>query len=478
MLKWSFIGAAGCCISLAAQAADPVSVCSGVPYSSMTPVTAQIHADGPYFRADDGRYVQLRGVNAVGKSKMPPFKALNASAMLDPLPGWGINVLRFLFTWEAFEPASCSYSEDYLAYYEQAVKWAAERGIHVIVDFHQDAFSRYALGGCGEGAPLWALTSRVTPATPDNGQRCEGWGAKATFSPQNYLVFDRFFKDDQQAMSHYVEMTRRVAARLAQYPNVIGYDMMNEPYGNAATLGTFYSAVGAAIRQKHPSAMLFFEPELNTIGPMLPVSVSTIEKPPFDNVVFAPHYYSAEIFTVKTWLGDSPGLVFAQWKEKTDAWNIPLLIGEFGTPPTFGNGADYVEAHYRWFDKTFVSGTQWNYNPGWTPQQKDGWNFEDMSINDENLQLRSTMFQTRPYPQKTAGRPVRFERQTAGFTYAWSNDPSLGAGKTEFYVPEGYASGKSWKASPFWAGVSCAMSGSHQAICQSNYRGWVSVTLK
>ena len=37
-------------------------------------------------------------------------------------------------------------------------------------------------------------------------------------------------------MSHYVEMARRVASRLSQYPNVIGYDLMNEPYSNGATL--------------------------------------------------------------------------------------------------------------------------------------------------------------------------------------------------------------------------------------------------
>lgn len=466
------------CISAGAFAADPVAVCSDVSFPVVTPSTALVHADGTHFRADDGRYVLLRGVNATGKSKVPPFKTLTSPALLDPLAAWGINAIRFLFTWEAFEPSPCNYSEDYLAYYEQAVKWAAERGIYVIVDFHQDAFSRYALKGCGEGAPEWALTGMVTPATPDNGPSCVNWGSSATFSPQNYFVFERFFKDDKQALSHYLEMLRRVASRLSQYPNVIGYDMINEPYGNGATLNSFYATAGATIRQKHPSAMLFFEPELNTIGPMIPVSQSTVDKPPLDNVVLTPHFYSAALFTFKAWLGISPGLVLSQWKQKTDAWNIPLLLGEFGVSPEIKNASGYMEAHYKWLDQTFVSGTQWSYNPGWTPQGKDGWNDEDMSINDETLQLRSDVFKTRPYPQKTAGRPLHFERHAADFVYNWINDPSLGNGKTEFYIPEGYADGKTWKANPWFAHVVCTSSSSHLTVCESAYRGLVKVTLK
>ncbi len=467
------------CISVCAFATDPVSVCSGISYSEATPVTAQVHAAGTHFRADDGRYVLLRGINATGNAKLPPFKTLTSPALLDPLASWGINTIRFLFTWEAFEPTPCDFSEDYLAYYEQAVKWAAERGIYVIADFHQDAFSRYALNGCGEGAPEWALTGMVTPAVPNNGLvACADWGSKAAFTPQNYLVFDRFFKDDKQALSHYLEMVSRVASRLSKYPNVIGYDMLNEPWSNATSLNPFYAMVGATIRKKHPSAMLFFEPELPVVGIMFPVSLSAVIKPPFSNIVLAPHFYSIELFTFKAWFGESPGLVLSQWKSRTGAWNIPLLLGEFGVSPLFANASGYMDAQYQWLDQNFVSGTQWSYNPGWTPQGRDGWNDEDMSINDDKLQLRSSVFKPRPYPQKTAGLPHRFEPLPSGFVYEWKNDPSLGNGKTEFYIPEGYAIGKTWKTLPESAHVTCSLISIHQAVCESNYRGLVRVTLR
>ncbi len=491
--------AAGLCVSAIARAEDAAtaaavlqsteiqladgvaSVCGGDPARPAAPAAALVRAEGRHFRATDGRYVMLRGVNATGDAKIPPFKTLTSPALLDPLPGWGINTIRFLFTWEAFEPAPCDFREDYLAYYEQAVKWAAERGLYVIVDFHQDGFSRYALDGCGEGAPLWALTDRVTPALPDNGPNCAGWGSKATFSPQNYTVFSRFFKNDKQALSHYLAMLKRVAARLSRYPNVIGYDMLNEPWTNAATLNPFYARAGSALREMHPSAMLFFEPELPVIGPLLPVPLSGVRPPPLDNVVLAPHYYNGELFTLKLWLGDPPGLVLQQWKNKADAWNIPMLLGEFGVFPEVRNSAAYIAAIYRWLDNGLVSATQWSYTPGWTAQAKDGWNMEDLSIVDDRMQLRAAVFKARPYPQKTAGRPLNFDLDGAGFGYRWHNNPDAaqGGGRTEFYLPAGYATGKTWRTAPSWARVVCSLGSSgYQAVCQSDYRGAVSVELR
>ena len=53
----------------------------------------------------------------------------------------------------------------------------------MIIDFHQDAFSRFAVSGCGEGFPAWALPPAVKPATPDNGPACAQWAYKMTFDP-------------------------------------------------------------------------------------------------------------------------------------------------------------------------------------------------------------------------------------------------------------------------------------------------------
>jgi hypothetical protein len=111
-----------------------------------------------------------------------------------------------------------------------------------------------------------------------------------------------------------------------------------------------------------------------------------------------------------------------------------MLLGEFGAGVATRDSARYIEAFYDWLDARFVSSTQWNYTPGWTPERKDGWNREDFSITGANQELRSALFEPRAYPQKTAGTPLAFERSDRGFTYRWRNDPSLGA--TELFILE------------------------------------------
>src|SRR6266404_1588722 len=120
--------------------------------TAMLTLTA-LHADGSFFRDDAGGVVLLRGVDVAGNAKVPPFRAITDAAQLDPLPRLGVDVVRLLFTWEAYEPSPGAYDDAYLAYYNGVVDAAAARGLWVVADFHQDAFSRSSIGGCGEGFP-------------------------------------------------------------------------------------------------------------------------------------------------------------------------------------------------------------------------------------------------------------------------------------------------------------------------------------
>ena len=140
--------------------------------SAAAHASSELRVDGSRFADGAGRTVILRGVGVGGNAKVPPFQAITSTSQLDPLPGWGVNAVRLLFTWEAYEPTNGGYDASYLSYITGVVDDAWKRGIYVVVDFHQDAYSRYALGGCGEGFPSWALPPTVTPAKPDNGTAC------------------------------------------------------------------------------------------------------------------------------------------------------------------------------------------------------------------------------------------------------------------------------------------------------------------
>jgi hypothetical protein len=116
---------------------------------------------------------------------------------------------------------------------------------------------------------------------------------------------------------------------------------------------------------------------------------------------------------------------------------VPLFVGEHGVRTTTRNGPAYVRAVYDLLDRTLASGAQWVYTPGWTPERKDGWNREDLSIADPSGTPRAH-FAPRAYPRRIAGTPTSFSAiaDASGATVIelqWQNDPAAGA--TELYLP-------------------------------------------
>jgi endoglycosylceramidase len=291
-------------ISLAmSQVPQDTKLCMAQEFPFATEAAAPLHVDGRLIKDRQGRSVVLRGINISGDSKIPPFVPITEATMLDPLPGWGINTLRLLFTWEAFEPNRCVYDSAYLQYYEQVVDWANERGLYVIVDFHQDAYSRYSIDGCGEGFPEWAIYSGIDRKEPDNSKACESWGTKMLFDLTHHDTWYHFHADSEGARSRYIFMTRVVAEHMSDHPNVIGYELINEPWGNDDELASFYNEVGAAIREQHPSAILFVPPHALLSSGM---GGNNVAKPEFSNFVYSPHFYDPVVIMYKYWLGNDP----------------------------------------------------------------------------------------------------------------------------------------------------------------------------
>ncbi|OUS27379.1 hypothetical protein A9Q99_15395 [Gammaproteobacteria bacterium 45_16_T64] len=431
------------------EVVDVVS-CDISEYGSVQSNSAMLYVDGQQIKDQQGREVILRGVNTSGDSKIPPFTPLTSSVMFDPLPEWGINTLRLLFTWEAFEPTRCDYEEAYLAYYEQVVEWAAEQGLYVIVDFHQDAFSRFSVKGCGEGFPAWAVTSTVPLKEPDNGESCESWGTDMIFDISHHKTWLYFHRDIEGARSRYIDMAKTVADRMSAHPNVIGYELMNEPWGTNEELADLFNKVGAAIRSRHPESILFVPPHALVSSGALG---NNIDKPMFDNFVYAPHYYDPFVLLSSAWIGVDPAGPLDRMAAHAAQWNVPLLIGEYGAPADTVNVKGYMSAYNRWLNSGLYSGTQWNYTPTWQEETKDGWNHEDLSIVDSHGQLRDNFVPT-AYPQAIAGDVVDFEINANSLRFHWVNNPLLGT--TEIYLPMGFMDNKKLILS---TGVACQLKG-------------------
>lgn len=471
MSRHTCLAAAALLVAACTNPAYAADNCAVPSYGSPNPTPAPLRAEGNVFKDTAGRVVLLRGVNATGDAKVPPFRTLTNPTTLDPLPGWGINTVRLLFNWEAFETTRCQYDSSYLDYYEQVVSAAEARGLHVIVDFHQDAYSRYSLGGCGEGFPSWAVHSSIGLKTPKNDSSCAGWGANMIFDTSHHATWSEFHKDSEGAKTRYIAMTRAVADRMSQHRNVIGYELINEPWGTDKELYSLYEAVGAAIRERDPERILFVPPHalVSSGSPD-----NNIPRQTFNNIVYSPHFYDGSVVMLGIWFGNSPAGSLDRMLKKARSWNAPMLLGEYGANHSVSNVSNYIESLYSWLDANFVSGTQWNYTPGWTSTNKDGWNAEDLSIVDNNGKLRTKLFKPRPYPQVTAGTPVSFKRNSKGFTYSWQQNPTMG--ETAVFLPSGYANGKYINYNGTQAAISCSINGQRMS-CYGTQPGKASVTL-
>lgn len=401
-----------------------------------------LHADGAFFRDTTGGAVLLRGANVAGNSKVPPFRGITDEHQLDPLPGWGFSVVRLLFTWEAYEPSPGAYDDAYLAYYEGVVDAAAARGLYVVVDFHEDGYSRASISGCGEGFPLWSLPPTVTPQTPDNGPNCANWGSRLLGDADLKTTWNAFYADSNGARTRYLAMVGRVAAALAGRDNVVGYDMLNEPEGDERTqLAPLYEDAAKAIRAAHPSAMLFVSPGyLTSAG-----DATNLLKPSFDNFAYSPHYYDPTVQLFGGWQGSDESAAFIEMTGQATMWNVPLFLGEWGAPPSTDELAGYLDAIRMQLDRALAGSAQWVYTPGWTPTAKDGWNTEDLSIVDDSGALRPN-FVARPYPRRIAGTPTTLtvtddmDPKKNALSLGWTNDPAAGA--SEIFAPVAYFGGR------------------------------------
>lgn len=396
-----------------------------------------LRVEGRHFVDQLDRVVILRGINLAGDSKVPPFVPLDDPALLDPLPELGFNVVRLVVSWEALEPRPGLYDRAYVARMKAIAAECAARGLYVVVDIHQDGFSRYVSRGSGDGFPAWAVSPRARLFQPDNGPTCADWPIRMALDYGMHRSFHDFYSDANGVRTRYLAMVRLLSREFASVPLVIGYDLLNEPWGNERSeLPALYADAARAVRAEHPSAILFIEGHVTTNCGLQ----TRLTRPEFGNYAYSPHYYKPTAILSGAWRGGTGtiDLAFANMEAKAAEWGVPIFLSEFGAPAENRRAGDYVTYLYDRLDAGFSSGAQWNYTPHWTPGAKDGWNGEDFNILSRAGPMRGN-FRPRPFPRAIAGTPrqFRYEEVAPGrravVEVAWDARPERG--DTEIYLP-------------------------------------------
>lgn len=418
--------------------------------------------EGTRFVDPLGAQVILRGYAI--QAKMPPFRPLSGPEDLDPIVDFGANVIRLHFNWEAAELVKGVYDESYFSYYRQVVEWAADRNLFVIIDLHNNAFSRWAAAGCGCGFPPWAITPAVALVEPKANGDCnffEAMNDAIFLNEDNFKIWRDFLTDAYGARTRFLLLLERLATEYKGHPAIIGFDI-NEPLPYDTSTQTFdyemmaqfYEAMGPVIHSIDPTMFIFIEPFaidhvlFNRTTPYRNVNIA--------NAVYAPHLYEVgSLIYGFPILSHSPNLIsIIDSREKL---NVPVMVGEWGAQM---NGLQAIQDQLhlinRDFDVHLLSAIRWNYSPNWTPEEKDHFHDEDYSCFDDQHKVRAGCA-PRAYVKRIAGdmksikllhrgEAVIFSPQYPGLSnyfratetvidFEWYHDPAKG--NTVLFLPVG-----------------------------------------
>ncbi len=405
-----------------------------------TDVGPHVVLDKDGFRDSKGRLVYFRGVNVGSNAKLPPFLPFDDPKWWDLLASWGYNMVRLTIFWEAIEPEPGVYDQEYLDKIKEMVDEASSRGIYVLLDMHQDQYSRCLKG---DGAPYWALPKMVNPED-NSGIAGKYWFSSYFVSSDVRLSFANFFQSDD-LKEHYYNSWKEVARRVGNNPCVLGYDIMNEPFGGEIPnddgefenvyLKPFYQEAISSIREVDPDAIGFIEP---AIVDLYASRLSPFEE---DGLVYAAHLYRS--FSWRAWLDPINKIVSFDslldlQRDKADELSMPLFIGEFGVPWDIGplwSRDGLVNDAMKALEGNFISNAYWDFSV----ENGSVWNEEDYSIIDDQGRSRGLEVNVRPYVQRLFGSPVyqSFDPDSKEYSLGFEGCPgNPGPVPTIIHVPE------------------------------------------
>jgi alpha-glucosidase (family GH31 glycosyl hydrolase)/beta-glucosidase/6-phospho-beta-glucosidase/beta-galactosidase len=408
-----------------------------------------------------GREIILRGVNARingvfdvsfddDREPLEPIPAFSSDDT-EAMQKIGFNFLRLPINWSAIEPTPNTYSTDYLDAIQNVVNLCQQAGIYVLLDMHQDAFSK-EIGE--DGAPLWAIIP--DPESVNEGGhlgdllslRLSGQVQKAFMSFWNNAVVEVSAKKLQE---HFIDAMCHVMDQFKDHPSVLGMEVFNEPWllhtdmgeSDIDKLHQFYTNAFTRLKQTAPEKLVFFEPDVSKNYPSADgrpqYSAMIPEIIPWntDQTVYAPHLYIESFIATGNPDPNDPEILASINNSLIEAaaFNTPLMIGEFGfnhQDPDYGATMDVV---MNLADQYLFHTAQWV----WKENSQDAWGFYDFESDVPVLRDTIAKETARAYPQAISGRiqNIRFdkvsENLTVHFTYTDTGEPHI------IFIPVTYA---------------------------------------
>jgi endoglycosylceramidase len=369
-----------------------------------------------YIRDDLGRIIIYHGLNVSnyakhsdgGKAGLTWHEKKDFDRATDE---WGFNLIRYLFFWEAFEPIENLYND---SYYKATIEKIQEIKSDVILDVHQDIYSQKF---SGDGFPAWTIH--------DGGKKFtlrQPWSLN--YLEQPVIDSYTYFWKDSILQDKYLKMLKRVMVMVDSLPNVIGVDVMNEPFPGLTLhfeekcLTNFYNKIQNMAHEMNFKKKIFFEPWMYTSGGL----PTKLKFKPDSNCIYVPHYYDPFCHEGGPYKDVNQSLMIRLLKNKVaeaEIFKVPMTLGEFGISPRVPNYLNYLRDALNITDQ---------YCFGWTYYGFDRTSSDEFGIINDSLQEMPNMqWLVRVYPQKIAGDNPSYSYDKNHFTLefdAKGNSPS------------------------------------------------------
>src|SRR5438876_170409 len=371
------------------------------------------------------REVTLRGVNArvegifdvtfddgrLPLEPIPVFDDGDAATM----ERFGFNLLRLPISWSALEPARGRFDPAYLDRIAGVLALCRSHGILVLLDFHQDAFSK-EIGE--DGAPRWVLDRLLGPNNyPYLGGPLTDLTARR-LAPAALDAFRKFFANTDGVQDDFTAAAAVVARRFRERRGVLGYEIMNEPLAvvlpdGAAALLAFHVRVATAIRRVDGRHLIAFEPD--TIRNFLNQAPIPADPFPVAGAIYAPHIYT-DVFDGHDFSSGNPAELAPSMEHaaaEAAGWDAPLLIGEYGIDPGAANADAWITAELDLQDRLRAHSAFWL----WEELSGGYWGlFDGESSEPGGERLNRTTALSRTYARAVPGRVLEHAFDAAANT--------------------------------------------------------------
>lgn len=471
------------------------------------------HGGLPYIADDRNRVVLLHG--AIPASlidfwsnadpsliEAPPFYPIDTSAYdgrcpdnsptmpvpplcrqdLVDMAALGFNSLRLALSWSLLEPSRGHFNQTYIDRVAQVVGWARDLGIYVIIDMHQNAYSRYVgrpdnppLPGGAKvnlryktGAPPWATFADGLPS--------EDYLHQREANPAVLEADTNFWYNRDGIQDEYIKAVAQLANRFKDDSTVAGYSVYNEPLEGwnlppgfeDLLLFPFYRRVIDAITGAHdgmPCWTGFFMPaicgypdlgvrdqrhlifldtgllrEITDFPTHLGLPVSS-----YPNLVLGMHAYTHG-YTFDALAGQAPDKAGYPWggydqtyglaEREAKVINAALFVTEFGNDPKWDDLILVNELHEEERHLTGFAFWTWKENdrPGWGVYDAPPSGGAPMSSSGPIRASRDLLL-SRAYPRASADPSLSFRYDAVSGVFSLQALGRPGDAPTIVYVP-------------------------------------------